>query len=111
MVDEGSPERANAGEGRLLLGATAFGLGALALWLTADQEVVALESPHDDQFFLQRAACGYWFDRGYTHMSFIKEPVYPLFAWLCYRLGIPLRLATETVYLAAAGVFSWILVR
>src|SRR5262249_4370432 len=50
-------------------------------------------------------------DQGYTHMSFIKEPVYPLFAWICYRLAIPLRLATEVVYLAAAGLFSWVLVR
>ncbi len=86
-------------------------LVALALWLTADQEVVALESPHDDQFFLQRAACGYWFDQDYTHMSFIKEPIYPLFAWLCYCLGISLRMATEVIYLASAGFFSWSLVR
>jgi hypothetical protein len=96
---------------RVLLWASALGLVALALWLTADQEVVALESPHDDQFFLQRAQCGYWFDEGYTHFSFIKEPIYPLFGTVCYLLNIPLRLATEAVYLAAAGFFSWSLVR
>jgi hypothetical protein len=96
---------------RVLLRTVALGLVALALWLTADQEVVALESPHDDQFFLQRAQCGYWFDEGYTHFSFIKEPIYPLFGALCYLLGISLRLATEVIYLVAAGVFSWSLVR
>jgi hypothetical protein len=91
--------------------ASALAMAAFTLWLVADQEVVARESPHDDQFFLERAACGYWFDQGYTHFSFIKEPVYPLFCWLCYYVGIPLRLATELVYLAAAGFFSWSLVR
>jgi hypothetical protein len=95
----------------ILLWASALGLVAFALWLTVDQEVVALESPHDDQFFLQRAQCGYWFDEGYTHFSFIKEPIYPLFGTLCYLLGVPLRLATEAVYLAAAASFSWSLVR
>jgi hypothetical protein len=96
---------------RVLRWASALGLVALALWLTADQEVVALESPHDDQFFLERASCGYWFDQGYTHFSFIKEPIYPLFAAICYLVGIPLRLATEGVYLGSAGFFSWSLVR
>jgi hypothetical protein len=112
MADADSPDQAPPVRRSLLTLAGGFALGALALWLTADQEVVALESPHDDQFFLQRAACAYWFDgQGYTHMSFIKEPVYPLFAWLCYRLGISLRLATEVVYLAAAAFFSCALVR
>jgi hypothetical protein len=96
---------------RLLGCASTLGLVALALWLTVDQEVVALDSPHDEQFFLQRARCGYWFDQGYTHFSFIKEPIYPLFAGICYLLGIPLRLATEGVYLGAAGFFSWSMVR
>jgi hypothetical protein len=92
-----------------LLGA--LGVVALALWLTADQEVVALVSPHDDQFFMQRAECGYWFDQGYTQFSFIKDPIYPLFGWIWFRLGINLRLATAASYLAAAGFFSWSLVR
>ena len=95
----------------ILPNALAFGLVVFACWLTSDQEVVALVSPHDDQYFLQRAECGYWFDQGYSHMTFIKEPIYPLFGWLCYRLGMPLRLATEAIYLAAAGFFSWSLVR
>jgi hypothetical protein len=89
----------------------ALALVALPVWLTLDLDVAALESPHDDESFLRRAECGYWFDQGYTHMTFIKEPIYPLFAWVCYCLGIPLRLATEGVYLLAAGLFSWSLVR
>ncbi len=89
----------------------ALALAAFCLWLTADQDIAALESPHDDQFFLERAVCGYWFDQGYTHMAFIKDPVYPFFVALCYRLDIPLRPATEVVYLLTAAFFSWTLVR
>jgi hypothetical protein len=43
-------------------------------------------------------------------MSFIKEPVYPLFVAACYRLGLPLRLVTEGLYLAAAGFLAYSLV-
>jgi hypothetical protein len=79
-------------------------------WLVADQEIVAIESPHDDAWCLQKAQCWYWFDEGYSNMSFIKEPIFSLFAAVCYRLGLPLRLATEAVYLAAAGFLAWCLV-
>jgi hypothetical protein len=78
------------------------------LWLISNQEIIA--APWDDDWFMQRARCGYWFDEGYESWSFIKEPIYPLFAAVCYRLGWPLRLANEAVYLAAAGFLSWSLV-
>jgi hypothetical protein len=78
-------------------------------WLIADHEIVAGESPGDDAWFLQKGKYGYWFDDGYSQMSFIKEPIYPLFVWACYKLSLPLRLATEAVYLAAAGFLAWCL--
>ena len=43
--------------------------------------------------------------------SSVASQMYPLFAWVCYCLGVPLRLATEGVYLAAAAFFSWCLGR
>jgi hypothetical protein len=79
-------------------------------WLIADQDIVAIKSPFDDAWFLQKGKCGYWFDEGYSQMSFMKEPIYPLFVWVSYTLGIPLRLLTEAVYLAAAGFLAWCLV-
>src|SRR5262249_49088634 len=90
-------------------------LGALVIvlftfWLVADHEILAISSRHDDQWFLEKGKNAYWFDAGYSHMSFIKEPVYPLFVAACYRLGLPLRLATEAVYLTAAGFLAWCLV-
>lgn len=92
---------------RRLLTAGFLGVTLFAFWLTADQEILALFSPHDDHWYLSTARCGYWFgDEPYSPTSFIKEPVYPLFVALCYRLGLPLRLATEVVYLAAAGFLA-----
>jgi hypothetical protein len=82
-----------------------------AFWLGYDQEIVALEAPHDDGWFLKKARCGYWFDEGYSNLSLIKEPVYPLFVGLTSWLNLPLRQVTGAVYLAAAGFFSWSLVR
>lgn len=82
-----------------------------ALWLTADQEIVAQPTPHDDQWYLRAARHAYWFEGGScSSLSFIKEPVYPLFVGLCFRLGLPLHLMTELVYLAAAGFLVWALV-
>jgi hypothetical protein len=96
--------------GRVLLAVAVLVIVLFDLWLIADYDIVAGESPHDDAWFLQKGKCGYWFDDGYSQMSFIKEPIYPLFVWACYNLGLPLRLATEAVYLAAAGFLAWCLV-
>lgn len=84
---------------------------AFALWLTDDQEIVAWASGYDDHWQLLAGKSAYWFDsEPLTTATFIKEPCYPLLVALCYRLGVPLRLGTEIVYLAAAAFFSWSLV-
>lgn len=95
-----------------LIGIALAALGVIVLdfWLIADQEIVAGASPHDDEWFMRKALCWYWLDEGYTHMSFVKEPIYPLFIGLCGSLGLPLRLATEAAYLAAAAFLAWVLV-
>jgi hypothetical protein len=96
--------------GRALLVAGALAVVLFDVWLIADQDMVAMD-PDDDPWFLQKARCGYWFDEGYSNYSFIFQPVYPLFVGACYRLGLPLRLGNEALYLAAAGFLSWSLVR
>src|SRR5262249_17186564 len=96
--------------GRALLVTGVVCLILFVCWLSADQEIVAGESTHDDHWFIQKAKCWYWFDDGYSRMSFIKEPIYPLFVAANYRLGLPLRLTVEAFYLAAAGFLAWSLV-
>src|SRR5262245_64008983 len=80
------------------------------VWLIADQEVIAGDSLYDDHWFLVKARVVYWFDEGYSNISFLKEPIFPLFAGACYRLGLPLRLAVEAFYLASTVFFVWCLV-
>jgi hypothetical protein len=97
--------------GRLLLRTAIVTVVIIVFWLIADLEITGAESPHDDMFFIQAAKNGCWFgDQPYTFMSVIKEPVYPLFVAFFYRLGIPLRMATQAFYLAASGFFCWSLV-
>src|SRR5262249_45569794 len=95
---------------RVVLVAAVVFLVLFSFWLAADQEISAANSGHDDLWSLQKGKCAYWFDEGYSQMSFIKEPIYPLFVWVCYQIGMPLRLAHEAVYLAAAGFLAWALV-
>jgi hypothetical protein len=96
---------------RTLLKAAVVGIVLFDFWLMADQEVAVEPGPYDQSFFLEKANCGYWFDEGYSHISsFLKEPTYPLFVAACQRLGLPLRLGHEALYLAAAGFVGWSLV-
>jgi hypothetical protein len=96
---------------RVLLTTGVVFIVGFALWLTADQEICAWPSSHDDHWQILAGRSVYWLgSKPFTTLSFIKEPGYPLFVAVCYRLGLPLRLGTEIVYLAAAGFFSWSLV-
>ncbi len=81
----------------------------LALWLSGDQGIHAGPSEYDDEWFLRTAESWYWFAPGYSRLSFLKEAPYPLFVAVTYRLGLPLRLAHEVIYLAAAGFLAWTL--
>jgi hypothetical protein len=96
--------------GRAFLVAAVAIIVLFVFWLIADREIQVGEGPGDELFFIQKAKSWYWFDEGFTILSFIKEPVYPLFMAMCYRLGLPLRLMTEVLYLAAAGFLAYALV-
>jgi hypothetical protein len=90
---------------------TVVGLVLFDFWLVADQGIVAEDSPHDAEHFVRKAASGCWFgDESYTRYALFKEPTYSLFVAACYRLGLPLRLGHEALYLAAAGLLAWALV-
>jgi hypothetical protein len=97
--------------GKALVRGSLLGTVLFIFCLIADQEIAAAAgAEYDDTFFLLKADCWYWFDEGYSLLSFIKEPTYPLFVAVCYRLGLPLRMAHEALYLAAAGFLAWSLV-
>jgi hypothetical protein len=97
--------------GRALLRIAVLGLVLFDFWLIADQGIIAAPGLHDDEHFVRRAECACWFDEEhYSQYVLFKEPTYSLFVAVCYRLGLPLRLAHEALYLGAAGFLAWSLV-
>jgi len=91
----------------LLLGAIVL-LSAAKLWLVAEDEIAARAAPHDQTRFAGMASHlirGDWLGP-YDHMTLIREPGYPLWIWLVNSLGVPLRLGTEILALAASAFFA-----
>lgn len=86
-------------------------LAALKLLLISGEEIVARYQPLDDLWQILAASRGYWLGTDYNYSTFAHLPVYPLWIALTYFTGIPLRIATEVVYLLAAFAFASVLVR
>ena len=79
----------------------------LKLWTVSDLDIVAVSSPHDNQWMINKAAVCYWGEAAYNQMTNIKEPLMPLFLASSRALGIPARLGLE-LFLAFS---AWMLCR
>ena len=77
------------------------------LWLIRDQEIAAICSLHDEYWHILTARDGYWNMDGYSQMRFIHLPMMSWWVWLCAGFGLPLRLATEGLFLGSAGVMLY----
>ncbi len=89
-----------AGVGVLIL------LAVFRLWMTDAQEFLARIKPHDDSLFLSLAANlgeGRWLG-DFNNRTLIKGPGYPLFITAMHRLGVPLLLAQQILYVLACGL-------
>lgn len=86
-------------------------LAVLKLLLVSQEEVIARNQPFDDLWQIMAASRGYWFGSGYNVMTFVHLPVYPLWIDLVYFTGIPLRIASELLFLGAGFVFAWVLTK
>ncbi len=78
-------------------------LAGFRLWMTDGQEFLARVRPHDDSLFLALATSileGRWLGE-FHHHTLIKGPGYPLFIAFAHRLGIPLLLAQQMLYVLA----------
>ncbi len=95
--------------GTLFLLALAVQIG-LKLWLVHHHEVVACDYPFDDPWYVVASTNWYWWG-SYAEGAFIRSPAYPLWIALSRSAGLPLRLSTEFLFLAAAGAFILSLVR
>jgi hypothetical protein len=96
--------------------ATLFFLGLLAvqialkLWLVHRHEVAACDYPHDDPRYVVASTRWYW-GGSYADGDFSRPPAYPLWIALSRSVGLPLRLSTELLLLAAAGTLVFALLR
>lgn len=88
-----------------------FVLALFKLWLVNTEEIIAFTAPHDDLWHIKTAAAGFWFLGKYTHMTLIQLPVYAMWIELVHFTGIPLRIASEIVYILSAFYFAVVLTR
>src|SRR5262249_42034557 len=70
-------------------------------------------TPHDDQLFVKLASflrLGVWLGP-YDQLTLAKGVGYPLFILAAFEAGIPLKLAEQGLYLAAAALIARVVVR
>ena|SRR5258707_3018404 len=80
-------------------------LALVKLILVSNEEIVARYQPLDDLWNVMAAARGYWFGTGRDVITYVRPPAYPVWIAVAYFTRIPLRLATELLFLAAAFAF------
>src|SRR5688572_27450967 len=73
----------------------------LRLFLTGDRDIVAVNGPYDEYWYVRSALRAIW-GGDYNHMAFAHLPVYSAWLMLVSALGIPGRLAIELAWLAAS---------
>lgn len=76
------------------------------LVLTSDRDILALNSPHDELWFIHTALNRIWAG-SYNVMSFIKLPIYSAWLYLLHLLGIPARLAIDVSWLLAISYLAF----
>jgi hypothetical protein len=83
-------------------------LVALRLYLTGDRDILALNAPYDEYWYVASALRGIW-GGNYNHMAFAHLPVYS--AWIAFlsAFGLPGRLMIDVAWLAASGYLAFAL--
>jgi len=76
-------------------------LAILKIFLISHEEIIALNAPHDDLWFIQAAARWFWFTDEYNLMTIIHLPAYAIYIALIHLTGIPLRIGIELTFLAS----------
>lgn len=88
----------------------ALALGVLRLALTADRDVVALNSPYDEFWFIHSAARWVW-GGNYNHFAFAHLPIYSIWLAGLDLLGVPARLGIDLAWLASTAYAAFALAR
>ena len=75
-------------------------LAILRLYLTGDRDVLALNSAHDEFWYVHRAFVGVW-SGPYDEMSFVHPPIYAVWLQMLKTWGIPARLGIDLALIAS----------
>lgn len=78
-------------------------LSFIEIWLVRGQTLLAIDGPYDDRLFLNIAdnlAHGKWLG-DYNNLTLAKGMFYPFFVAAVYRIGVPLLLAQQMLYVFA----------
>lgn len=81
-------------------------VGIVRLALTADHNILALNSPHDEFWYVNNAFNKVW-GGTYDQMAFMHLPVYSMWLAMLHLLGIPARLAIDIGWLVAVGYLAY----
>jgi hypothetical protein len=79
------------------------------LWSVSRDELIVRDYPHDDPWYVTSASSWYWFTDGDD--ALVRQPGYPLWVAIAGTTGLPLRIATELLFLGAAAAFVSALAR
>ena len=83
----------------------------IRLYLTGDRDILALNSPHDEYWYIQTAFNKIWGGDSYNQMTFIHLQIYSVWLYFIHLLGIPGRLAIDVAWLFSIGYLSFGLLR
>jgi hypothetical protein len=94
--------------------ASCLAIAALSVWLRSAVPVFAIgTAAHDDLLFVRLAyylGGGLWLGP-FDQLTLAKGMAYPAFVVLAFAVGIPLKVAEQALYLAAAGLAAWLVNR
>ncbi len=77
----------------------------LKILLVGGEEIVARYQPLDDFWQIMAASRGYWFSSGYDWMMYVHLPIYSFWVGFVHITGVPLRIATEILFLGSSFLF------
>lgn len=83
-------------------------LAAVRLVLVGDRDILALNAPYDEFWFVHAATRMIWGGE-YNHMAFAQLPVYSMWLLFLHLLGIPARLGIDLSWLAGCGYLAYAL--
>ena len=77
----------------------------LKIILVGGEEVIARYQPFDDFWQILAAGRGYWFSSSYDWTMYIHLPIYSFWVGVVHVTGVPLRIATEILFISSGFIF------